>query len=89
MKDKAIALRFLPPEDNAPRVIFIGEGNLAKKAVELAEKNGIAVVRDPILAESLEKVPLGSEIPEPLYKAVATLFRFLLEANPSLREELL
>lgn len=85
LKPKATALRFLPHKDRAPRVVATGEGILAERIEKLAKESGVEVIQDPLLADNLSKLGLGAEIPEELYRVVATLFRFLLEKDSNLR----
>lgn len=83
MKQQAVALRFLPEKEMAPRVVASGEGRIAQEILRLAGENGVTVYKDPLLAESLGRLSLGDEIPDNLYKAVAVVFGFLLEKDPS------
>lgn len=55
----------------APRVTAKGEGLLGEQIVELAREHGIPIQEDGQLSEALAQVPLGEEIPEALYIAVA------------------
>ncbi|MCC5813328.1 MAG: EscU/YscU/HrcU family type III secretion system export apparatus switch protein [Leptospira sp.] len=86
LKSKATALRFLPSRDNAPKVVATGEGSLALKIEQLAKENGIEVIRDPHLADTLGRLTVGAEIPEELYKVVSVLFRYLWDRDPSRKE---
>jgi flagellar biosynthesis protein len=86
MKPKATALRFIPSRDNAPKVVATGEGSLALKIEQLAKENGIEVIQDPHLADTLSRLSVGAEIPEELYKVVSVLFRYLWDRDPSRRE---
>ncbi|WP_210413086.1 EscU/YscU/HrcU family type III secretion system export apparatus switch protein [Leptospira semungkisensis] len=73
-----IALKFTPKENQGPMVLASGEGTLAEKIRILATKHGIPVVEDAPLAEALTPIPVGKEIPENLYRAVASVFAFVL-----------
>lgn len=77
MKHKSIAMKFIPNLDNAPKIVASGEGYMALKIQQIAEKNQIPIIKDPALADSLIKIPIDSEIPENLYKAVSVIFQFL------------
>ncbi len=61
----------------APRVTASGRGEIAKRIIDLAEEHGVPLVQDPALAKALSRLPLGSEIPEELYGAVATILAYL------------
>ena len=75
--NKAVALRFLPDSDLAPRLVAKGEGTLAEQILNIAEKKGVKVLEDKSLAESLSRLGLGVEIPDTMYKAVAVVFRYI------------
>jgi flagellar biosynthesis protein len=72
--DIAIALSY--DGQNAPEVVATGKGNAASKIIALAEQNDIPLQADSALAEMLCDVPLGDEIPEKLYLAVAKVLAF-------------
>jgi flagellar biosynthesis protein len=67
----AIALEYNPDEDNAPRVIASGKGEIADKILQLAQENQIPIREDPVLAQALSLVDLEDEIPAELYAVVA------------------
>jgi flagellar biosynthesis protein len=70
----AVALRW--EGQNAPRVTAKGEDELARRIVEAAETAGITRYPDPELAGVLARIPLGDEVPEALYRAVAEVIAF-------------
>lgn len=67
----AIALEYDPQEDEAPRVIASGRGEIADKILKLAQENQIPIREDPVLAQALSLVDLEDEIPVELYAVVA------------------
>lgn len=67
----AIALEYDPQEDDAPRVIASGRGEIADKILKLAQENQIPIREDPVLAQALSLVDLEDEIPVELYAVVA------------------
>jgi flagellar biosynthesis protein FlhB len=73
----AVALKYRSSEMAAPQVIAKGEGFIAEKIKELAEKHGIPVVEDKPLARALNKLSLDSFIPEELYRAVAKILAYI------------
>ncbi|HAA90218.1 MAG: FlhB domain protein [Thermoanaerobacterales bacterium 50_218] len=73
----AVALRYRQNEDNAPRVVATGRGELAWRIIREAEKHGIPLYEDPQLVTLLSKLPLGTEIPPELYEAVAKVLAFV------------
>ncbi|TGL59419.1 hypothetical protein EHQ64_15085 [Leptospira sarikeiensis] len=73
-----IALKFTPNENKGPMVLAKGEGFLGEKIKRIAKNHGVPIVEDRVLAEALTPVPIGQEIPENLYRAVASVFAFVL-----------
>ena len=72
--DLAIALKY--DGENAPRLTAKGQEDLAKRIVELAKEHQVPLHQDPQLAAVLAQIPLGEEIPEALYRAVAEVIAF-------------
>ncbi len=72
--DVAIALRY--DGHNAPKVTAKGEERLARQMIEAAEQAGVPLYPDPELALILAQIPLGEEIPDNLYKAIAEVIAF-------------
>jgi flagellar biosynthesis protein len=70
----AVALQY--DGNNAPRVTAKGEGFTAQQILEIAEQHGIPLQAEPELAGVLATIPLGEEIPEQLYIAVAEVIAF-------------
>ncbi len=75
MKEKAVALAY----DNigAPRVVAKGEGEVAKRIIEIAESEGMPLQKDNLLVEALLQVELTKEIPPQLFQAVAEVLAFI------------
>lgn len=71
----AVALKYEKGQP-APKVTAKGEGITAKQILEIAEKHGIPLQKEPELARILAQVPLGDEIPQELYVAVAEVISF-------------
>ncbi len=76
-KKKAVALGYNRLQDNAPKVLASGAGEIANKIISLAKEHDIPIKEDPDLIEILSKVEVDQEIPPNLYKAVAEIFSFL------------
>ncbi|MEO1927785.1 MAG: EscU/YscU/HrcU family type III secretion system export apparatus switch protein [Nautiliaceae bacterium] len=74
---KAVALKYKAYEDNAPKVIAKGKGELAKKIIEKAEIYDVPLFQNEMLAEMLLNVEVGEEIPPKMYKAVVDVFVWL------------
>lgn len=80
-QQRAIALAYDPGAGTAPKVVAKGKGRTAAQILELAEKNGVPVRRDPALVQVLSRIKLDQEIPPELYRAVAAILAFLNRVN--------
>jgi flagellar biosynthetic protein FlhB len=73
----AVALEYRP-DLGAPRVVAKGQGHIAARIREEAEKHNVPIVRDVPLARTLHAAcKLGQSIPADLYEAVARLLAFV------------
>ena len=74
----AIAIRYRPEEDTAPRVTAKGKGVLAESMRDLAREHGIPIVQDIPLARLLYKrVKVGRCVPAETFKAVAAVLAYV------------
>ena len=82
----AIAIRYRPGEDQAPRVTAKGKGQLAEIMRDLAREHGIPIVEDIPLARLLyRRVKVGRCVPLETFKAVAAILAYVyrvLGRNP-------
>lgn len=74
---EAAALKYDPNEGAAPVVVALGTGFAADRIVEAARENNVQVVRDEKLSQVLQRLSVGDEIPEELYKVVAEVLVFV------------
>jgi len=75
-KDIQVAVALKYDGSNAPKVTASGKNLTAKRILEIAEEHNIPLQSNPELAEILAQVPLGDEIPQELYAAVAEVIAF-------------
>ena len=80
-QDMALALKYQPKSDNAPRVTAKGKGKVAEKIIEIAKKNNIYIHNDPDLIEILSQLDINDEIPPDLYIVAAELLAFVYSLN--------
>jgi flagellar biosynthesis protein FlhB len=74
----AVAIRYRPGEDAAPRVTAKGKGRLAEIMRELAREHGIPIIEDIPLARLLyRRVKVGRTVPAETYRAVAAILAFV------------
>lgn len=70
----AVALRY--GGEGAPRVAAKGYGAVGAQILERARTHGVPIRQDAELSGLLAQVPLGDEVPETLYLAVAEVLAF-------------
>ncbi|MGD0623554.1 MAG: EscU/YscU/HrcU family type III secretion system export apparatus switch protein [Thermodesulfobacteriota bacterium] len=78
---KAVALRYIPTLDRAPKVTAKGSGLLAQKIIELAREHGIPIQEDPVLIQILSQLDFYQEIPPTIYVVVAEILAFVYSVN--------
>jgi flagellar biosynthesis protein len=78
---RAVALRYLPGKDKAPKVTAKGAGKLAEKIIDLAKKHGIPIQEDPALIQILAQLDFYQEIPPSIYVVVAEILAFVYSMN--------
>ena len=74
---QAVALRYDPKTDQAPKLVGKGRGQLAEKIIELARQHNIPVRQDNNLSQILARLDLNQEVPADVYKAVAEILAFV------------
>ena len=78
---KAVALKYEPDKDNAPRITAKGKAMVAQRIIDLAQKEGIPIQEDPDLVGALVQLDFLEEIPPELYHAVAEVLAFAYRLN--------
>jgi len=78
---KAVAITYDQERSDAPLVVASGKGKMAEQIIKVAQEAGLEITQDADLAEVLEKVPVGTEIPVELYQAVAEVLAFVYRVN--------
>ena len=67
----ACALKYVPGEDDAPTVVAMGAGQIARRIKEIAAEHKIPVIENKPLARQMYKMlEIGDAIPSELYQAV-------------------
>jgi len=82
---KAVALRYIPEKDRAPKVTAKGSGLLAEKIIQLAKKHGIPIREDAALVQVLSQLDFYQEIPPTVYLVVAEILAFIYSVNNQYR----
>ena len=83
---KAIALRYHPSKDRAPKVTAKGSGLVAKKIIDLGRQFGIPIQEDPALVQILAQLDFYQEIPPKIYMVVAEILAFVYKLNQRIPE---
>lgn len=74
---QAAAIKYSPESGKAPKIIALGKGQVAEKIMEKAKEHDVPLYNDPNLAEVLNTMRIGDEIPEDLYEVVASVLVFV------------
>lgn len=80
--DTAVAVRYDERSgDSAPQVLIKATAAETEWLVRTARELGVPVVEDSATAKALSELPLDTEIPEELYRAVAVVINQLEQLN--------
>ena len=81
LRQRAVALRYDPNQDIAPKVLAKGAGVIAEKILENAEASDVAIHQDAALVEDLTRMDIGENIPPDLYEVVAQVLVFISDLD--------
>ncbi|MEW4429099.1 MULTISPECIES: EscU/YscU/HrcU family type III secretion system export apparatus switch protein [Paenibacillus] len=81
LSKKAVALKYVPGESEAPVVVAKGRGKVAEAILDKAKENGVPVQEDAALVEVLSKLDLDEQIPAELYQLVAEVLTYIYRAD--------
>lgn len=74
----AVAVEYNEETEPAPKIVTMGKGAVADMIMKIAQENGIPIMRNVVLAQTLfEKGRISEYIPEETYQAVAEILRWL------------
>lgn len=74
----AVAVEYDTENEPAPKIVTMGKGSVADMIMKVAQENGIPIMRNVTLAQTLfEKGKISDYIPEETYQAVAEILRWL------------
>ena len=84
----AVAIKYDPIENEAPLILAMGKDLMAKRVIEQAELNSVALVRSPLLARALYYTgSIGQNISEQLYSAVASILAYVYQIDKGVNVE--
>ena len=72
---KAVALLY--SDLKTPVLAAKGENQVAWEIIEAAQKSGVLVAEDPVLAETLSHLELNQEIPKEVFQSVAVILSWV------------
>ena len=78
---KAVAWKYVPKVDRAPKITAKGSGLLAEKIIAVAKENRIPIQEDPALVQILSQLDFYQEIPPEVYGIVAEILAFIYSLN--------
>lgn len=81
LSKKAVALKYVPGESEAPVIVAKGRGKVAEAILDKAKENGVHVQEDAALVEVLSKLDLDEQIPAELYQLVAEVLTYVYRAD--------
>ena len=74
---KAVALKYKAYEDNAPKVVAKGKGEIAQKIITKAKEFNISIFQNETLVNMLLNIEIGEEVPPKMYNAMVEVFAWL------------
>lgn len=74
---RAVALRYEPEKQRAPKIVAKGRGFVAENILAAAQRNTIPVYQNKSLVNMLMALELDREIPPELYRAVAEVLAYV------------
>ncbi len=78
----SIAIKFNIETMNAPVVVALGADNIAMRIREIAKEYDVPIYEDKTLARELyERVDIGDEIPNDMYRAVAEVLAYVFQTS--------
>jgi flagellar biosynthesis protein len=80
----ATALSRKVGDDGGAKVLAQGTGEAAAQIAAVATEHNIPVLQDFALSAALQKMPVGTQIPEPLFKALSGLLDYVFREEREL-----
>lgn len=87
MNDERIGVA-LEYSGDIPKILAVVRGILFDRLVQIAQEHNITIYRDSDLAQVLSQLPVGSEIPETLFRAVSEVLAYCYRINADFKAKL-
>lgn len=78
---KAVALKYTPGEQAAPKVVAKGKGFVAENILATAKKNAVPTYQNKSLVNMLMALELDREIPPELYRTIAEIMAYVYRVD--------
>ncbi|MGE5329717.1 MAG: EscU/YscU/HrcU family type III secretion system export apparatus switch protein [Deltaproteobacteria bacterium] len=78
---EAAVLKYSAENEEAPKIVALGKGDIAEKILEIAKENSVPIYENPELAHTLNAMNIGEEIPPELYEIVAQILVFVSDLD--------
>jgi len=82
----AIAINYDKAAMAAPKLVAKGSGIIAERLIAMARENGIPVIEDKVLVETLDQLSINQQIPSELYQVVAEILVSVYRADEKLKK---
>ncbi len=84
-RKQAVALKYEPLTDVAPKVVAKGSGYMAENIIKTAQETGVPLKEDDELIEYLMSLNIYEEIPAELYPIIAEILAFIYRIDGQYR----
>jgi flagellar biosynthesis protein len=75
----AIALKYDPKSDSAPKVVAVGKDHMADQILEAAKRHHVPIREDKTLVSALAGLDCGQYVPPEMYRAVAEVIAWVFK----------
>ena len=82
----AVAINYDKTSMAAPKLVAKGSGLIAERLIQMAKENGIPIVEDKVLVETLDQLNVNQQIPAELYQVVAEILVSVYRVDEKLKK---
>ena len=86
-EQKAVALKYDPEKNIAPKLVAKGKGHVAENILEAAKKGQVPVYQNKSLVNMLMALELDKESPTELYTTVAEILAYVYRIDSRRKQE--
>jgi len=87
MKEEKVGVA-LEYSGTVPTILAVARGVLFDHLIRIAREHTITIYENPDLAQVLSQVPVGTGIPEDLFKAVSEVLAYCYRVNGAFKKKL-